>query len=401
MKKIILILLTLGICCFANQLIAKDSTPGGLYIIGPDVSPDSSEHTFLYYSPDGGYTLEIRDTLNWADAIDCIHFAVDYTLDVLYLNNILGRIYYSSNGGRDWEFRYNHSAMSCDDIKSGLTAGLVICQSITTFDYGLNWTIHYPDGWFGHWTDICEMSVPDLFYLENLEGVLFLSVDTFNHVDSIYTFETMSPLFRGVSGEQIFALSGYAILKTDDAGLSFDSVGSIYGLIPSGFSYELISGWSDSELFCVARKYNIIEMEGIKGGIIIIWRSSDYGETWELVRRYEAKVEERSFPQEMNFIAYPNPFNSSISITAPNDAEIEIYDIGGRIVGSGLCSRPSVNNDKTGAYTDAPLQNATRAFVWSPDENIPSGVYLVRARFDKLSDRDDLQIATKWIVFVK
>ena len=42
---------------------------------------------------------------------------------------------------------------------------------------------------------------------------------------------------------------------------------------------------------------------------------------------------------------------------------------------------------------------ANREYIWQPEKSLGSGVYLVRARFDKLSDREE-QI-TKRIVYLK
>ena len=39
-------------------------------------------------------------------------------------------------------------------------------------------------------------------------------------------------------------------------------------------------------------------------------------------------------------------------------------------------------------------------FIWMPDKSIASGVYLVRARFDKLTDRGEESV-TKRIVYLK
>ncbi len=57
----------------------------------------------------------------------------------------------------------------------------------------------------------------------------------------------------------------------------------------------------------------------------------------------------------------PNPFNSSCAITVPPGAEVKIYDLRGRVVAapSGAGESPKV--------------------VWTPTEDIPPGVYLVRA----------------------
>ncbi|MFP4460559.1 MAG: hypothetical protein ACLFSQ_13345, partial [Candidatus Zixiibacteriota bacterium] len=70
MRKLIFlaILMFVPIAINANTVIAKERAPSnGLYIIGPDISPDSTGHLFLYYSPDGGHTLEVRNTLDWIE----------------------------------------------------------------------------------------------------------------------------------------------------------------------------------------------------------------------------------------------------------------------------------------------------------------------------------------------
>jgi len=99
-------------------------------------------------------------------------------------------------------------------------------------------------------------------------------------------------------------------------------------------------------------------------------------------------------PNSISLSAHPNPFNSAVLVAAPEGAEIEIFDINGRMidnisVGTGLksaCGRGS--------------EALSYEFVWQPNENIGSGVYLVRARFDKLSDRDNESVS-KRIVYLK
>ena len=73
-------------------------------------------------------------------------------------------------------------------------------------------------------------------------------------------------------------------------------------------------------------------------------------------------------PQEISMNVYPNPFNSSCQITVDVGAfretplQIEIFDLRGNLVG---------------ALNLTPLQNG--AAIWQPDEEIGSGIYLVRA----------------------
>jgi len=68
-------------------------------------------------------------------------------------------------------------------------------------------------------------------------------------------------------------------------------------------------------------------------------------------------TEEDFLPTDIYIETNPNPFNSSVSITAPENAGVEIFDIEGRKIG----------------------ELAGGEQVWQPDENLGSGVYLVRA----------------------
>jgi hypothetical protein len=94
--------------------------------------------------------------------------------------------------------------------------------------------------------------------------------------------------------------------------------------------------------------------------------------------------QEKHRPKSLKCTVSPNPFNSSCAITAydpdsaPEGAEIEIYDLRGDVVVTGL----------------APAHDE-RAFIWTPDKSIASGIYLVRAR------TGDGQTASKRIVLLK
>jgi hypothetical protein len=90
----------------------------------------------------------------------------------------------------------------------------------------------------------------------------------------------------------------------------------------------------------------------------------------------------------------PNPFNSSITISldfgsesrsgeqigsgtaaAPEGAEIEIFDMNGRMVDNISVGEGLVPSRTTGDHKGLPYET-----IWSPDDNICSGVYLVRAK---------------------
>jgi len=113
-------------------------------------------------------------------------------------------------------------------------------------------------------------------------------------------------------------------------------------------------------------------------------------------------------PSSISISAYPNPFNSSVTISldvvgeglAP--ARVEIFDVNGREIAQlpdggnvGAGFTPARNDGAHDYERDGARPSpTTREFTWTPNENLPSGVYLVRVTTD-----DDS--ATKRIVFLK
>jgi len=113
-----------------------------------------------------------------------------------------------------------------------------------------------------------------------------------------------------------------------------------------------------------------------------MWKYDPDADTFEVI---ELGVKETHMqkPQSLSLNVYPNPFNSSISITAPADAEIEIYDLRGNVVGATRW----VAQEKGDA--------THRPYIWTPSESISSGIYLIRA-----TTKDGGTI-TKRIVYLK
>ncbi len=107
-------------------------------------------------------------------------------------------------------------------------------------------------------------------------------------------------------------------------------------------------------------------------------------------------------PLNFNLFVYPNPFNSAVTISFDYGSEsakrlstIEIFDVSGRIV-DGM----TVGEGPRAFMLDGIAQNGSAQgrsptqVVWTPSENIGSGVYLVRARFGGES-------AAKRVVYLK
>jgi len=91
------------------------------------------------------------------------------------------------------------------------------------------------------------------------------------------------------------------------------------------------------------------------------------GELAVMLHDSATSVEETK-PDDYSISIYPNPFNSSVTVEALSNSEIEIYDLTGRRVVK------LEQNQQKSADDDHPLRKSQ----WVPDESVASGVYLVR-----------------------
>jgi len=96
-------------------------------------------------------------------------------------------------------------------------------------------------------------------------------------------------------------------------------------------------------------------------------------------------------PDNMNLSAYPNPFNSSVTISlsvtpatslvipgSTRNPEIEVFDITGRKIAE---ITPPAPLDRGEQEKSSLSRGDLEGLVWQPDKSLGSGVYLVRARF--------------------
>jgi hypothetical protein len=68
-------------------------------------------------------------------------------------------------------------------------------------------------------------------------------------------------------------------------------------------------------------------------------------------------------PDKMNILITPNPFNSSLCISAPNNSEIAIFDINGKKIET--------------------LKSTSNTLYWRPSAQVSSGVYLLKIKSDE------------------
>ena len=134
-------------------------------------------------------------------------------------------------------------------------------------------------------------------------------------------------------------------------------------------------------------------------------------------------------PYDLNISAYPNPFNSAVTINIdgaaichsraggyPEGVAVEIYDVAGRrivpvtelveVPGGFSVSdvaNPEIPSTQTGCKQGSGSDIASLAkrsqggsFIWTPDASLPSGVYLVRAHFE-----DAAVTVSRRIVYLK
>ncbi|RKZ28389.1 hypothetical protein DRQ36_10525, partial [bacterium] len=113
----------------------------------------------------------------------------------------------------------------------------------------------------------------------------------------------------------------------------------------------------------------------------VVWRTHIVG------------VAERKLPEKPEISVYPNPFNSSVNIRVQgfegSRVQMRIYDINGRNVANIPVREGLVPSRETGDHKGRPYET-----VWTPDESIPSGVYLVRVDVGGIT-------ATKHVAYLK
>jgi len=142
--------------------------------------------------------------------------------------------------------------------------------------------------------------------------------------------------------------------------------------VPITFMYPVHGGWMGSNATVLSfgrfRVYDALAPE-----------FNTYGTIVELSNTKLGISEKETFQPTACILAVsPNPFNSSCVITVPAGARIEIYDLQGRLV-----------------YTSPSAGAKNGKHIWSPNQSVPSGVYLIR------TIAEDGQVAEKKVVLIR
>ncbi len=155
--------------------------------------------------------------------------------------------------------------------------------------------------------------------------------------------------------------------------------------IPSGFTettYDTVTSAITGLLWPITFKSNIIAFPF---------------DTLHYLPVAERRVE---MPEAMSISAHPNPFNSAVKITLDGvgaihelPLQVEIFDVNGRRV-SIIPAKAGIQPPQQSAGFPIGVGNDIE-YIWSPEETLPSGVYLVRASID------GVPTATKRLVYLK
>ena len=138
------------------------------------------------------------------------------------------------------------------------------------------------------------------------------------------------------------------------------------GFIPTGISYA--NNHPYISLDSVQYNWTTGEYDAVGSFIVSDSSSSIYSAIHQFEKPSKVKLE-----------SFPNPFNSAVSITAPEGTAIEIFDVNGRRID--VIPDPDRESRGAAKNLDSRFHGNDRTFIWRPDESLGSGIYLVRASF--------------------
>jgi len=314
---------------FVFACCARDSTPPSYYIHVIKVSPPDWE-------PDWELSLPVPDAI-WPFGLYC---------DPSGVTNLVGRgfggdLFVRINALGDTVLTRNYGSLYyLEDIKPAYGGGYIVCT--------------------------------DLGYV--------IKIDTTGAViwERHYSFDNSFKAIVPIPPDK-YALTGWTTggIWSDFLYMLVDSAGNLLDSFTYGTIDTIEQGWgiwpcSNGDVVMAGR---------------VSYSESGYGLGVRREVLDTTGIRENGVLPVSHYISiHPNPFNSSVSIYAPDGAEIEIFDINGRLVEE----IPALRGDSA-KPSSTDVSGACR---WTPDKSLGSGIYLVRA---KIGD----ETVTKRVVYLK
>ncbi|MGC9314883.1 MAG: T9SS type A sorting domain-containing protein [bacterium] len=220
-------------------------------------------------------------------------------------------------------------------------------------------------------------------------------IDSIIYWTQFCSYPTPYLVYYVVSGENTYS-TRFDSLNDEFADFVMDSTGGVWSIRKvldpySSTSFIKIAegrddGWIDltDSITTPGINPSVTNAKGFcnplySGPAYITWKGED--RFWGVRREPDLISEKELQPERITLSAYPNPFNSAVTITVSGEAtspvQIEIYDVAGRKI----VESPPAPLIKWGAECN----EAGGSYIWQPDVSLPSGVYLVRAAVGETS----------------
>lgn len=284
MKRYIIILTLLSSIISYSQQITRGPEIGEIYFLGPTTI---LLYDAIYQSTDFGETVECVDSVS-ALSNTIVAISADKTPGGLYFATMGQALYYSGNYGQYGGWQLQSGSIS-NKINSGRNEGEIYNRiGSHSIDYGLNFTSHSCQGFFGS-TKAAEIDKANdigycISYDYEVDDTLyfFISYDNYNNLEVVNKFNFMNGEHVLLSRENnpgcifLFNANRKSFYLSEDFGTNWSLKNKF--TCPNLPIKGITGGRQDGEL------YLIIEYLQLMGQRrhIYIYHSLDYGETFTI-----------------------------------------------------------------------------------------------------------------------
>lgn len=393
-------LLMLSLCFLTLPCLAQDTD--NILVCGHQPGEYYYAYGRLLKSNDYGRTYSIpNDTMIISP---CFRDARESCLYGLIWNHDNDRYWGRTfDGGENWEEIESQDLFWSPHLATGRLAGEI---------YGSNYqhrsTLYSDD--YGESYQEFEQNYDDphtRFVIGHEDGEIYSSGDQLwrsrdygRNFDMVFAGDDSTSLFRQydimepgpADGELYFfrpntQARGFYLSRSEDHGESFTRLCRIYmPEYPFGyfdqFIWDIAPGVEEGEISIAWAMEAVWDMSGRR--CFITYYSSDYGKHWQYFETFNntdwhwdsLAVKNDYYPTTASLVSvYPNPFNAftnvSFSLVRPQDVQIDVFNIQGRVVLSQILGRMTAGEHRL----TFPAQNSTYTAL-------PGGSYLCRLIFD-------------------